>query len=183
MVNRKLGEKAEGKKMYNKKLWVAIGLLVVVIFVALVLINAELNNEPETLTYQEAKLLHDEIGGNWNALNNMESYSNDEIILLENIVASGIYKNDEVIVTLLDNSDESIELFWEYILEGVENADAVIFEKGGPVEPVAADEVTVQEEESPSEEPEIVQLRKGMQLVSALRESIDENDDTLLMVH
>lgn len=103
-----------------------------------------MQDDRNSLTFQEAKQLNGIISDRWSELWDKEDKTVEEIIVLDAIVDLGLYKDHEVIVTLLDDGDLIIELFKKYLLDGVDNADTVIFEKGEPVEPVVSDGIDVE---------------------------------------
>lgn len=98
------------------------------------------NNDSEPsrkLNYPEAKLLNSEIGERWIELIEKENKTEEEMRLLDSISLIGIYEDNNVIVTLSNDDKETIRLFKELILEGIENADTVLFDKGDRPEPAS----------------------------------------------
>jgi hypothetical protein len=130
--------------------------------------------DTKPLTYQEAKRLMGDIRENKIMLKSKQNISAVEKIILETLISYGIYKDNEVRITLLDDSDEMIGLFKKHLLVGVEHSDAVIFEKGVPEE---AAEI---KDSGELVEVEILELKSVYKLVKALNKAeIDINGNVI----
>lgn len=119
----------------RKKTVLALCLLFAII--TIVGCNNKTDIDPnKKLTYPEATKLADEIGEKWIELNEKENKTEDERKLFDSISLIGVYENNVVIVTLTDDDEETIRLFRELILKGLDNADTVQFDKGERPVPV-----------------------------------------------
>lgn len=108
----------------------------IIIVVTIVICYGKSNTEPPMrLTRPEAMKLVDEMNERWIELNKKEDKSAEELKLVNSIALIAIYENNVIIVTLTNDDKETIRLFREIILECLDNADAVQFDKGEMPEP------------------------------------------------
>jgi hypothetical protein len=186
----------------NKKLWVIIGVLCIVVVATLILARVDSNSESEnisssdSMTEQEANQLVREIYVKIAALEKKEDKNDEEDRLCNTIVNFGVNENHVVIVRILNDSKEMIGLFDKYILGGIYDTNDVVFERwvqkntaeylesdesDAPSLPDNSEPLGAQAESSDQKDVEIIQLRNEEKLVAVILDSQDKNNGEVVI--